>query len=794
MKIIIFAIVISSACFIAPALGLTNAEIISRLEKLKLYPESEIAALAKEEMGKYSQGEVVKEERIRALELYALACDFRTYCGNDVENNDEKAEAIYRRIIDMDPLFFPAANAIGVICFFNEDFDCAIKYSTLALKVNDTLMAAYADRGAAYYRLGRYDESLNDLNKAIELFHDDAWVHTMKGHVLSAQGRFEEAIISYENAEKIMPDNPDLLMTQAMLLKNSLHRSDRSLEAIERLLRWRPDHAEALAFRGTIMMEAGDCKIASRDFSRAVSLKPENIGFWNMKGQSALVCRNWDSAIASFDVCIDMNSQVGLYYWYRAQALHGRGEYQKAIDDWNRAGALEPGNERVLAGRAMTYIKLGELDKARVDIGKAVEMNSSSAKVYLAKAKLVEAEGNAEDADARYSFLVDKFPSETEFLIARADFLYNRGDYFMASKDYSRAFEIGVRDPEIEKRMLDSELRAGQYNSLFKHVRPLMEDNPEDPDIQIKYGVALRGSRGATAAVEFFDKMIETNPDIKDTYVYRAKFRMELIPDPWVHLEDIKQVAGIIEASYSDLEKAKSMSPDDEMVLNELGKTLMQKGNYYLRAEGDLETAFESYDEAIDYFLAGDRYFGNDAERACNEGVIYLKKGNLDAAAEAFERSSDKNPSAEAYRYLGVAHYLRKDFDRSISAYSKSIKLDQTDVVFNLRGNSYFRAGLYVEALKDYRVAEKLSKQDFVWVPREERYYYSVDFDPVAEIASIHGPGEPFGRRGIQLELRTIFDNRGHALVSLGDKESACIAFNRARVLGLAQGYNIHCR
>jgi tetratricopeptide (TPR) repeat protein len=63
--------------------------------------------------------------------------------------------------------------------------------------------AAWGNRGELLWRLERYDEALEALDRAIQLDPDlaDAWYN--RGEALKAQGRDEEADVAYARAKEL---------------------------------------------------------------------------------------------------------------------------------------------------------------------------------------------------------------------------------------------------------------------------------------------------------------------------------------------------------------------------------------------------------------------------------------------------------------------------------------------------------------------------------------------------------------------------------------------------------------
>lgn len=92
-----------------------------------------------------------------------------------------------------------------------------------------------------------------------------------------------------------------------------------------------------------------------------------------------------------------------------------------------------------------------------------------------------------------------------------------------------------------------------------------------------------------------------------------------------------------------------------------------------------------------------------------NKGREYYIAGEYDKAIDAYQKEISKNPSAEAYFYLGLAHGKAGQVEKEILAYKEAIKLNpkKPELYFNL-GNVYNNNGNNQEALIVMEKAIKL--------------------------------------------------------------------------------------
>ena len=88
-------------------------------------------------------------------------------------------------------------------------------------------------------------------------------------------------------------------------------------------------------------------------------------------------------------------------------------------------------------------------------------------------------------------------------------------------------------------------------------------------------------------------------------------------------------------------------------------------------------------------------------------GIVYAKKGNLDAAIADYNRALEINQrGAGAYQSRGYAYLLKGDLARSIADLDRAIALAPKFAdAYTARGLAYHRKGERDRALQDFRQA-----------------------------------------------------------------------------------------
>ena len=99
-----------------------------------------------------------------------------------------------------------------------------------------------------------------------------------------------------------------------------------------------------------------------------------------------------------------------------------------------------------------------------------------------------------------------------------------------------------------------------------------------------------------------------------------------------------------------------------------------------------------------------------DAATYYKLGIYYTKKGELDKAVTAFNRSLALNPKdAKAYTNLGFVYIAQKDFKQALAACKRAVELapNLAEAHTNL-GIAYYKMGMQQAAAEEWRAVLKL--------------------------------------------------------------------------------------
>ena len=288
---------------------------------------------------------------------------------------------------------FNARNQADKHIIFGRDYmrsdnhERAISNFEQALEYDPGLALAYFFMGQSYLERDMIDQALVSLEKAIDLdpayinaYHSIGEAYLEKGDTLQARDFFEELI-------RRKADDCDIQVAYGYVMANQLQEVDRGLAAFERATTLCPDNAAAHQYLAYALPDdRREEKIANLkkylELSAGGATDPEALqflfGLYFANEQYEEARATADEALAADPGNANLLSSAG-YVQYKL------GEYNSAIDYYNRALEVNPDLERAYLFRALAYKELGNTVEFARDLERAGRGQSSEilANVFL---------------------------------------------------------------------------------------------------------------------------------------------------------------------------------------------------------------------------------------------------------------------------------------------------------------------------------------------------------------------------------------------------------------------------
>ena len=227
----------------------------------------------------------------------------------------------------------------------------------------DKISAAsvFYQRGMAFRHQGQNQRAIDDYTKALQ-YRDDAQAFWRRADAYQALGQIDQAIRDLDRAVALGGDNGNYLDERGVAY-NKKGEFDRAIADFDRKISLQPQDALAFNGRGVAYLAKGDVDRALENFDRAVAISANIAEFRYGRGLALVKKGDIAGAVAEFDKAIDearyeKKPELPDYYVHRADVLGGKGEWLKALEDYQSALTLNPNQAKAQAGRDAARLAL----------------------------------------------------------------------------------------------------------------------------------------------------------------------------------------------------------------------------------------------------------------------------------------------------------------------------------------------------------------------------------------------------------------------------------------------------
>ena len=332
-------------------------------------------------------------------------------------------------------------------------------------------------------------------------------------------------------------------------------------------------------------------------------------------------------------------------YDCRALAYSQRGEYDRAILDFDQAITLDPRAVKAYNDRGVAHLNQGHYDLAILDLDEAVKLKASSAKIYN----------------------------------NRGVALMKMGDYPRAFSDFNQAILLSPNFANTYNNRGIAYGDTGDYSQAILDFNTTLRLDPTNTKAYNNRGAAYLGKNDYDNAIRDFNQAIHMNPADASPYNNRGI----------THLRK-----GDYDRAIQNFDQAIKLDPKDPSPYNNRGSAHLGKNDY---------------DRAIDDFNQAISLNTKNASPYNNRGSAYLRKNDYDQAISDLDQAIQLNPNyAKAYYSRALAYTAQNEYDRAVRDFDQAIRLNPKDTLAHKDiAQPLILLGRTKEAIAHYRTALK---------------------------------------------------------------------------------------
>ncbi|MFA5503944.1 MAG: tetratricopeptide repeat protein, partial [Vulcanimicrobiota bacterium] len=280
------------------------------------------------EKGEYEKALSDAEEAVRLNPYLGASYLTRGYAYIRARGDYEKGIADYTKAIELDHeeakrrgkkiSFFYAYVARADAYREIGELEKALKDADQAIEINPAYHLAFFSRGKIHQALGNAAQAAADFDKGVELVAKAkaAEAHTARAWLHMEQKKYDQAVVSYEEALKLEPDSSEAYRGLANVYR-AQKKYDKALEA----------------------------------YDKALSLAPSDPYAYSARAGLKIDMKKWAEAMEDFNRSLELSPRFASGYYARAELHLARGDKAEALEDYKKALEYAPDQElKKLAG------------------------------------------------------------------------------------------------------------------------------------------------------------------------------------------------------------------------------------------------------------------------------------------------------------------------------------------------------------------------------------------------------------------------------------------------------------
>jgi tetratricopeptide (TPR) repeat protein len=268
-----------------------------------------------------------------------------------------------------------------------------------------------------FFRTNAYTGAVDQIFTSKGRMGDKAYIYNTLGMVDIKLGAYDEAITYFDSALYSSPNDPDVLVN-----------------------------------RGTAKEKKADTANAIVDYQRALRLDPQHgIAKHNLSAitKGKIVGLSDERML---DEAIEDNPNMPYAYSERGYMNFKKGDYKKALEDYDRAIKLDNKEPEFFLNRGLIKEKLKDPGGAFDDYTKAIDLQEDFEKAWLNRGNLLAKLGKLNEAIEDYSVAIIHSPEYGSAFFNRAMAFNRLHQKDLACKDMHTAERLGVSvEPKVWK-------------------------------------------------------------------------------------------------------------------------------------------------------------------------------------------------------------------------------------------------------------------------------------------------------------------------------------------------------
>lgn len=323
------------------------------------------------------------------------------YKGEELISRGNYADAIpiLNTLLNVDSTIHEAWFLRGVARYYQNDLVGAGNDFSKCLNINPLFSQAYQYYAMVLQQLGKSVESIECIQKAIELRPASAQYLFTYGVILFQQEQYHDALYAFNQVLKIDDRIPDAWVNRGTT-RLMLSDSSGALTDYTAAINLNPFNANPYLRRGALYAQQSNYPLALQDLNQAIGIDSTLAQAYFTRALVYYYQKHYSQALSDLNKVLQLEHRNTLALFNRAIISYEVGNPESAIDDLTRLSSIIPTNVLVHYYLASIRYELGYLPMALENINKAIAIFPEFANAYRLRAEIKTKKGDLKGAEA----------------------------------------------------------------------------------------------------------------------------------------------------------------------------------------------------------------------------------------------------------------------------------------------------------------------------------------------------------------------------------------------------------
>ncbi|MDL2277910.1 tetratricopeptide repeat protein [Parabacteroides sp. OttesenSCG-928-G07] len=521
---------------------------------------------------------------------------------------------------------------------------------------------------------GKYDAAYDAFTHCLAIDSTASIVLYELANFHTQLNRPEKAVRMLQDAVRYNPHNFTYKLALAGMSRN-IGQFGEAAAVYEELAREYPAKLELNFYLADALTQQGEIGKAIDAYDALESAMGMNENFSLAKYQLYLQLEQHENANKEIEKLAEKYPMEPRYQIRLGDIYLGDKEFDKALEYYKKAYAIDPANPYYFISMANYYEAIGNKDAAENEIKNAltnedldVEIKINILSRYIAR--MQQSRQGTDNANALFETLVEQHPEDADLKMMYGSFLLMQNKDEEAKFQFQLVAEIDPVNPTVWQQLLNLALRANDMPEVIRLCMRSIELFPDTPEFYFYLGIAFYQQGEYQRALEIYKSGISAVPENNTT----------IKSDFYGQIGDIYHQLDDMDSAYAAYEEA--------LKYNERNVSVLNNYSYFLSLDK------KNLSEAERMSAVTINMEPNNATYLDTYAWIFFVQGRYSLALIYIERAirNDNTNSPELADHYGDILYMNGQKEKAVEQWKRAKELGKEGDVLErkIREESYF--------------------------------------------------------------------------------------------------------